>query len=188
MTKDYEPPADAAKVFAQYKEHHEGERELKPQMIAFADRELQAGATVGQLAKLTGLIPEVFRRRARALGIELKRPPTVGKLKPIPAASPPPPAVAAPREQAAPFTPPPGPRRRPLQPVPDPNAVELTEAQTRRMIATAKAAADDQQRERLRRAESTARSLGRDPDLAVIEAAYEMGLLTDADIPPADPA
>lgn len=80
MTKDYEPPPDAAKVFAAYKEHYEGERELKPEMTAFADRELQAGATVGQLAKLTGLTPEVFRRRARALGVELKRPPTVGKL------------------------------------------------------------------------------------------------------------
>jgi hypothetical protein len=82
MTKDYEPPPDAAEVFAEYKEHYEGERELKPQMTSFADRELLAGATVGQLAKLTGLTPEVFRRRARALGVELKRPPTVGKLAP----------------------------------------------------------------------------------------------------------
>ena len=37
--------------------------------------------TVGQLAKWTCLTPEVFRRRARQLGIERRRPPTVGKLK-----------------------------------------------------------------------------------------------------------
>jgi len=76
----YKPPQDAAAAFARYKELHEGERALKPEMLALADRELEAGASVGQLAKLTGLLPEVFRRRARALGVERKRPPTVGKL------------------------------------------------------------------------------------------------------------
>lgn len=78
----YKPPQDASAVFARYKELHDGERELKPEMLALADRELKAGASVGQLAKLTGLLPEVFRRRARALGVERKRPPTVGKLAP----------------------------------------------------------------------------------------------------------
>lgn len=80
----YKPPTDAASLFARYKEHHDGERELKPEMLAMADRELKAGASVGQLAKLTGLLPEVFRRRARALGVERKRPPTVGKLSETP--------------------------------------------------------------------------------------------------------
>lgn len=80
MPKDYTPPPDAADHFARYKAHYEGERELKPGMLELADRELQAGATVGQLAALTGLTPEVFRRRARALGIERLRPPTVGKI------------------------------------------------------------------------------------------------------------
>jgi hypothetical protein len=80
MTKDYTPPRDAADLFAKYRTHYEAERELKPAMTEMADRELKAGATVGQLAKLTGLTPEVFRRRARMLGIEHKRPPTVGKL------------------------------------------------------------------------------------------------------------
>jgi hypothetical protein len=82
MPKDYAPPRDAAETFARYKAHYEGERELKPEMLEFADRELKAGATVGQLATWTGLTPEVFRRRARALGVERKRPPTVGKLAP----------------------------------------------------------------------------------------------------------
>lgn len=82
MPKDYEPPRDATDTFARYKAHYEGERALKPDMLEFADRELKAGATVGQLAAWTGLTPEVFRRRARALGVERKRPPTVGKLAP----------------------------------------------------------------------------------------------------------
>jgi hypothetical protein len=82
MPKDYTPRQDAADTYARYKAHYEGERELKPDMLEAADRDLKAGATVGQLAAWTGLTPEVFRRRARALGVERKRPPTVGKLAP----------------------------------------------------------------------------------------------------------
>ena len=80
MSNEWKPSKEDADVFAQYKAHVEGERELKPEMEKLADRALAAGATVGQLARQTGLTPEVFRRRARKLGIELKRPPTVGKL------------------------------------------------------------------------------------------------------------
>ena len=80
MATTYEPSSEAAHVFADYKAHYEGERELKPKMREHAAQELQAGATVGQLAKATGLTPEVFRRMARELGIERRRPPTVGKL------------------------------------------------------------------------------------------------------------
>ena len=80
MPKDHTPAPEAAETFARYKAHYEGERTLKPDMLESADRELKAGATVGQLAAWTGLTPEVFRRRARALGVERKRPPTVGKL------------------------------------------------------------------------------------------------------------
>ncbi|WP_030917350.1 hypothetical protein [Streptomyces sp. NRRL B-24720] len=82
MATDYEPSPDAAAVFAEYREHYEGERDLKPKMREHAALELKAGATVGQLAKATGLTPEVFRRMARDLGVERRRPPTVGKLKP----------------------------------------------------------------------------------------------------------
>lgn len=71
---------ESAKVFSSFKHHYEARRALEPDMLEFADRELKAGATVGQLAAWTGLTPEVFRRRARALGVERKRPPTVGKL------------------------------------------------------------------------------------------------------------
>jgi transposase-like protein len=82
MSKEWKPPKEDADVFAQYKAHVEGERELKPEMEKLADQALASGATVGQLARHTGLTPEVFRRRARKLGIEHKRAPTVGKLRP----------------------------------------------------------------------------------------------------------
>lgn len=82
MSKEWKPPKEAADVFAQYKAHVEGQRDLKPEMERLADQALASGATVGQLARHTGLTPEVFRRRARALGVEHKRPPTVGKLAP----------------------------------------------------------------------------------------------------------
>jgi transposase-like protein len=81
MSKEWKPPEEDAEVFAQYKAHVEGERKLKPEMEEAADRALASGATVGQLARHTGLTPEVFRRRARKLGIEHKRAPTVGKLR-----------------------------------------------------------------------------------------------------------
>jgi hypothetical protein len=80
VTKNHTPPPEDADTFTRYKTHYEGERELKPAMLEAADRALLAGATVGQLANWTGLTPEVFRRRARALGVERKRPPTVGRL------------------------------------------------------------------------------------------------------------
>lgn len=78
----YQPAKDASDVFARYKRHYEAERALKPAMRDMAARELKAGATVSQLAEWTGLTPEVFRRIARAEGVERLRPPTVGKLKP----------------------------------------------------------------------------------------------------------
>lgn len=88
MPKEWKPPKEDADLFAQYKAHVEGERKLKPEMENAADRALADGATVGQLARHTGLTPEVFRRRARKLGIEHKRPPTVGPLKQEPAPAP----------------------------------------------------------------------------------------------------
>ncbi|GAA3852336.1 hypothetical protein GCM10023084_03180 [Streptomyces lacrimifluminis] len=99
MPKDYTPPREAADTYTRYKAHYEGERALKPEMLEAADRDLKAGATVGQLAAWTGLTPEVFRRRARALGVERKRPPTVGKL--TGAQHDASPAAAAPRRRVA---------------------------------------------------------------------------------------
>ena len=63
-------------LFAEYKGACETERRLRPLVRAAAAQELKAGATVGQLARRTGLTPEVFRRIAREAGVERLRPPT----------------------------------------------------------------------------------------------------------------
>lgn len=76
----YEPTEDAAKLYAKYKRARETEAELKDPVRKQAEADLKAGATVGQLAKQTGLTAEYFRRIAREIGVERKRPPTVGKL------------------------------------------------------------------------------------------------------------
>jgi hypothetical protein len=69
---------ERAALFARYKEAVTAERDLRPRVKEAAAQEMLAGATVGQLAKLTGMTPEVFRRIARAEGVERKRPPTNG--------------------------------------------------------------------------------------------------------------
>jgi hypothetical protein len=77
----YTPPGDAAQLFARYRKALETERELRAPVREMAARELRSGASVGQLAEQTGMTPEVFRRLAREIGVERKRPPTVGKLR-----------------------------------------------------------------------------------------------------------
>lgn len=79
---NYEPPADAAALFARVKKAHDTLRELRGPLYEMAVREMRNGdATVGDLASLTGYDPEKFRRMGRAEGIERRRPPTVGQLK-----------------------------------------------------------------------------------------------------------
>jgi predicted GIY-YIG superfamily endonuclease len=72
---------DHERLFADYKQAYEAERRMRPAVRAAGAHELRHGATVGQLAKLTGLTSEWFRRVARAEGIERLREPTVGRLK-----------------------------------------------------------------------------------------------------------
>jgi hypothetical protein len=79
MTSTYSPPEDVAQLFARYKRARETEKTLAPQVREASAQALKDGATVGQLAKLTGLTDEVFRRIARAEGVERLRPPTVGR-------------------------------------------------------------------------------------------------------------
>ena len=62
-----EMSSESVAVFANYKRHREARLALEPSVMELADRGLKAGATVGQLAAWTGLTPEVFRRRARAV-------------------------------------------------------------------------------------------------------------------------
>lgn len=79
---DYTPAPETARLFARYKRARELEKQLLAEVKAAAPAELHAGATVAQLAGLTGLSDEVFRRIARAEGVERRREPTVGKLRP----------------------------------------------------------------------------------------------------------
>jgi hypothetical protein len=81
-TDPYAPTPEVAKLFARYKKARDLERELLAEVKAAAPAELHAGATASQLAGMTGLSDEVFRRIARAEGVERRREPTVGKLKP----------------------------------------------------------------------------------------------------------
>ncbi|MFF3151849.1 hypothetical protein [Streptomyces sp. NPDC057910] len=77
----YTPDDQAAQLYARYKRARETEAQLKDPVRTQAAADLRAGATVGELAKLTGLTAEWFRRIAREEGIDRLRPPTVGRLK-----------------------------------------------------------------------------------------------------------
>ncbi|MFF8412887.1 hypothetical protein [Streptomyces omiyaensis] len=73
---DYTPTEDAAALFQQKKDLLAAEEALKEPLRAMAVREMRdAGATVGDLARLTGMSPEYFRKLARTAGIKLLRPP-----------------------------------------------------------------------------------------------------------------
>ncbi|MFJ2477086.1 hypothetical protein ACIOWI_29625 [Streptomyces sp. NPDC087659] len=79
---NYEPRDDAAKLFRQQKRIIDDQAKIKDPLRDMAIREMrEAGATVGDLAKWTGLSAEYFRRIAREAGIERKREPTVRRLK-----------------------------------------------------------------------------------------------------------
>lgn len=174
MPKDYKPPREAAETFARYKAHYEGERALKPDMLEAADQELKAGATVGQLAAWTGLTPEVFRRRARALGVERKRPPTVGKLTATPAET----AVAGPPEQSRPPEPPPAPRRT-KKPEPQ-EGRPLTDEEAKTLAARVFERASEMQGQKLR--QLTANTPKGYEDFAIVSTALDLGLLTHDEV------
>ncbi|WP_062214702.1 hypothetical protein [Streptomyces sp. NBRC 109706] len=75
-SSSYTPPENAAEVFEQYRDALATARRLKPQVRKLAEEELRRGVTAGQLAHATGETDEVYRRIARSLGIDQKRPPT----------------------------------------------------------------------------------------------------------------
>lgn len=82
MATDYTPSSpEIERLFRRYKQALTTERELRPEVKEAAETELRGGATVRQLAAATGMTPEVFRKIARDIGVERKRPPTVGPLR-----------------------------------------------------------------------------------------------------------
>lgn len=174
MPKDYKPPRDADDVFTRYKALYEGERELKPVMREMAERELKAGATVGQLARLTGLTPEVFRRMARDLGVERKREPTVGKLAPAPSGTP-----AAPIRTEEPARPPAVRQRQRTQPeVREGRPLSDEEAATLAVLARTRAS-EMQSKKLDQAAAQVSESL---KDYTVLATAMTMGLLTHDEV------
>lgn len=179
MPNDYKPPHDDADVFARYKAHYEGERELKPAMLESADRALKAGATVGQLAAWTGLTPEVFRRRARALGVERKRPPTVGKLAPTPDQ---PPVVSRAEKPPARASD----AKRQRRPEPEPrDGRPLTDEEAKSLADLARSRAGEMQRRKLEQiAADGAKGY---EDYAIVSSALDMGLLTHDEVYGAGP-
>lgn len=76
---DYTPDDHETLTFTRFKRHYEAQKALLPEVKELAANALKQGATVSQLAKLTGLTDELFRRIARAEGVERLRPPTVGR-------------------------------------------------------------------------------------------------------------
>ncbi|MFD9248493.1 hypothetical protein [Streptomyces bottropensis] len=173
MPKDYKPPRDAADTFARYKTAYEDERAIKPDMLEFADRELKAGATVGQLAAWTGLTPEVFRRRARALGVERKRPPTVGKLSSATA------PIAEPARTEEPPRAPTVRQRRKPQPEPR-DGRPLTDEEAATLAALARSRASEMQLKKLEQnAEGVADGY---KDFTTLHTAMDMGLLTHDEV------
>lgn len=70
MAENWEPGDEAATTFRRYRKAHETTKELKPAVTNFAVQALREGASTSQLSELTGMLPEVFRRLARANGIE----------------------------------------------------------------------------------------------------------------------
>lgn len=77
----YQPPADAADLFALVKAAHDTLMELRAPLREMAIREMRDhGATIGDLARLTGYDDEKYRRIGREAGIERLRPPTRGRL------------------------------------------------------------------------------------------------------------
>lgn len=170
MPAEWKPPKSDADVFAQYKGHVEGERELKPKMEEAADRALASGATVGQLARHTGLTPEVFRRRARKLGIEHKRAPTVGKLTQPPAAAPEPRPAPTLRRAPAPK----------WKPEPTVEGRPLLEDEAQKFAALARSRATALQNKGLDQATG---SVGDGiKDYVVVSEALSMGLLTHDEV------
>lgn len=76
----YEPDTKTAGLFARYKRAYETERDLKPEMRTAAEEAIRDGASNQELAALTGLTPEYFRKIATAIGVDnRRRAPTVGR-------------------------------------------------------------------------------------------------------------
>jgi hypothetical protein len=169
MTADHTPDDETLRIYARHKRHHDAAAELKPEIRERAAKDLLAGSTAAELAKLTGLSDEFFRRIARAVGAERKREPTVGREVEAKRQ-----ATAQPARRAAP---------RPAQhrPAAEPEQ-DFSPEKLRTFCDLARKRATPEQMQRLERTGSTVKAVDR--DRAIADEAYTMGLLKDADLYP----
>jgi len=58
-------PEQRARTYERFRKANAEAKKLKPVIDAMAAEDLAAGDTIAQLAERTGLLPEVFRRKAR---------------------------------------------------------------------------------------------------------------------------
>lgn len=79
MATDHTPDDENQRIYARHKRHHEAAKADLEEVRKRAAADLLAGSTPVELAKLTGLSDEFFRRIARAVGAQRKREPTVGR-------------------------------------------------------------------------------------------------------------
>lgn len=170
MARDYTPPEDVARTVTRLERNTDAGKKLKQELHDLAVREMRDGATVGQLAKHLPWSAETLRGIARKAGIPLKREPTVVGKKALQE------AVEAARAERP--TQPSKPNTRGPSPEPEYGGVELVVAQSCADLAYGKATPE--QIRRLDQAKATAKD--GQQDYAIAEAAYKMGLITDADI------
>lgn len=79
MATDHTPDEENLRIYGRHKRHHEAAKAELEEVRKRAADDLLAGSTPAELAKLTGLSDEFFRRIARKVGAERKREPTVGR-------------------------------------------------------------------------------------------------------------
>lgn len=58
-------PQERSRTYARYRKAHAEVKKLKPLVDAMAAEDLANGKTIAELAAETGMLPEVFRRKAR---------------------------------------------------------------------------------------------------------------------------
>jgi hypothetical protein len=171
---------DLEAVVRRYNEASEALEAARADLQTAAVAALQGGAKQADIARATGWSREHLRRLREKAEAEAQKAEMEALRKKVEELSAP---AGAPAKEARPAVT--APRRQITQTVPAPpvdDAVELTTKETRHLLRLAYARATGEQPQRLHATEKTAKSLDRDPDLAVLDAAFEMGLLTDSDV------
>lgn len=76
----YEPDPATAKLFAQHKTAAQTVKRTRKPVMAAAEEAIRAGATNQELAELTGMTDETFRKLAERIGVDNRqKAPTVGR-------------------------------------------------------------------------------------------------------------